>query len=357
MFRSLSIAINNDPSSGSAGGGIHFSEILALELEKRGHRIHRRLVDGLDLILIASFRWGSTYATFTVDEVEDYRLRQPNTVCVLRVNDSDEARLTRQIDIAGAARHAQRLCDHTVFISTYLQELYLGTHFAPDSPSCVIRNVADASLYNAGGCAVWPGHGPMKLVTHHFSPAFTKGFDFYERLDLLLDRQVWQERFDFTVIGALPYGFKLRNARHVPMLVQSEIPTALKQHHAYVTGARGEAAGMHAIEAIQCGLPIVYLRSGAVPEYCQGYGISFDAADFEECLLSLLENYPSLKRGWKPPSFGSEEMAEAYENLFCRLVAARQANPINPPSVGERLHYSLRRRFRRLYRVWHCLKA
>ena len=38
---------------------------------------------------------------------------------------------------------------------------------------------------------------------------------------------------------------------------------------------------MHHIEAVLSGLPVIYKNSGALPEYCKNFGVSFDFLEFE----------------------------------------------------------------------------
>lgn len=356
MSKSYSIAINVDTPSGAAGGGIQFAEALVRGLTGRGHRIYRQLVPDLDAIFIVSFRRGSASATFTPDQAAEYKFRYPNTVCLLRVNDSDEARFGVHLAIGPAARHAQAIADHTVFVSNYLRDLYIGRHFDASCPHSIIRNAADPNLFNPEGRNQHQPGEPLRLVTHHWSPAYTKGFDIYERVDLMLGQPAWRGKIDFTVIGALPYGFRLRHARHVPMLFGPEIPAALKQQHAYLTGARGEAAPMHAIEAMQCGLPIFYIDSGALPEYCQGFGLSFDAGNLEQRLTEFLDCHDALWKAWQPLAYGLDDMVDAYERLIGGLVAARREAPLPKPSplslIGRGLRHKLGR-IRRLRSLIH----
>ena len=65
----------------------------------------------------------------------------------------------------------------------------------------------------------------------------------------------------------------------------------LKKHHVYLTASLNEPSGNHHIEAAQCGLPILYINSGGIPEYCSGYGVEFNEDNFQEKLYVLSENY------------------------------------------------------------------
>lgn len=332
----LTIAINIKMVQGAAGGGFQFADALSAGLAARGHRVVRGLEPGVDVILMVSFRHNSSSAAFTPDQAADYLYEHPRVAAVLRVNDSDEARFSAHLGIAKAVQRAQAACDHTVFVSNYLRDLFLERYLDPSIPQSVIRNAADPNLFCKDGFAPRPPSERLKLVTHHWSPAYTKGFDVYERVDRLLDEPEWRACLELSVVGALPLGVTLPNCRHVPMLSGQEIALELKRHHAYVTGARGEAAPMHAIEAIQCGLPILYLEAGSLPEYCAGHGIGFNLGNFESRLRKMAYDYDAILACISEPAFSLSRMVDDYESLFLRLVASKAANPLPGPSWRAR---------------------
>ena len=48
-----------------------------------------------------------------------------------------------------------------------------------------------------------------------------------------------------------------------------ELANELRKHDIYITGSKNEPSGNHHMEGALCGLPILYVNSGALPEYCQ----------------------------------------------------------------------------------------
>ena len=58
-----------------------------------------------------------------------------------------------------------------------------------------------------------------------------------------------------------------------------------------MTGSLNEPSGNHHIEAAQCGLPLLYINSGGIPEYCEGYGVSFEEHNFVEKLGEIITEY------------------------------------------------------------------
>ena len=73
-----------------------------------------------------------------------------------------------------------------------------------------------------------------------------------------------------------------------PPVAGRELASELRDADLYVTGAVNESAGMHHIEAALCGLPILYVDSGATPEYCNGFGMIVDQNSIEAVLWDCL---------------------------------------------------------------------
>ena len=143
-----------------------------------------------------------------------------------------------------------------------------------------------------------------------------KGFDIYERIGQLLSIKPYRDLFQFTYVGNLPLGIYLPNTKIIPNITGFELGDILRQHHIYVTAARNEAAGMHHVEGMRCGLPVLFLNSGALPEYCGPYGIEFNLADFDQKLIEISERYPELQSKVRNCPYTSDWMAEKYENIF-----------------------------------------
>ena len=115
-----------------------------------------------------------------------------------------------------------------------------------------------------------------------------KGFDIYQRLDEMLVQKKWKNKIKFSFIGRTPLGYDLKIQKFSNHLGITLYLVNLKKHHLYLTASRYEAAGNHYIEAIQCGLPVLHLNHGSLPEYCSKFGITFDLHDFEIKLEEII---------------------------------------------------------------------
>ncbi len=348
---SLKLSFNANRIEGPYGGGNQALAALEKHLVSRGHRVYRGLVPDLDLILIASAQWNRVTTAYSVREAARYAAAYPQVCLVQRLNTADEPR-GADLGINRALLEASTVCDHLVFVSQYMRELFLAAGLDPTKPGEVILNGSDEAVFHPAGLPEWRGDEPLRLVTHHWSSNFMKGFDVYERLDQLFDAEPWRGRFSLTCIGHVPLGIKFRNVRLEAPLAGAELATRLRAHHAYLTAARNEPAGNHYIEAVNCGLPVLYLQSGSLPEYCAPYGLEFTLANFESKLEELRARYAELKPKLSAPPYPAARMAEGYERLFLRLVAERRAAPRPEAPWTRRLAWGWRQQWHRFCRWW-----
>lgn len=175
----------------------------------------------------------------------------------------------------------------------------------------------------------------MRIVTHHWSANYLKGFDVYERLDLLLGTEPYCSLFEFCFIGNLPLGLELHHTRVIPPTWGKDLGDLLRQQHIYVTAARLEASGQHHVEGMRCGLPVLYLNSGALPEYCRPYGVEFSLINFEEKLLEIGSKYQELYPAVQQCPYSGESMSRKYEEVFLETVAKKKALGNKKPGLMQ----------------------
>lgn len=284
----VKIALGHKIQHGPWGGGNRFASALAKALKDQGFDVVHSLTDpDISLILMVDPRARNPSVAFTPGEIFRYLVRHPETLVLHRINECDERKGTRGMNFR--LKLANYVADHTVFIGSWLVDLDLWRR---ESDFSVVLNGADGTIFHSRAYRPWNRNEPFALVTHHWGAHAFKGFDVYRHLDDLLERSDWQGRLSFTYIGNLPEGISLRHVRHVPPLDGKALVDELGRHHVYVTASINEPAGMHHIEGALCGLPLLYRDSGALPEYCQGFGEKFTGPDdVEDALACMVRNY------------------------------------------------------------------
>ena len=320
---------------GPWGGGNQFARNLIEYLRERGETVLFDLARGdIELLLLLEPRGHLPSSAFSDVDVLRYLLfKNSAAVVVHRVNECDERKHTLHMN--RLLQQANRCADYTVFVSNWLRELHQNHGFVPKR-AAVILNGSDGSIFNPQGFAPW-NSGPLKIVTHHWSGNMLKGFDIYKRLDDLLGSQSFRERYSFTFIGNLPHGFEFKNSTHISPLFDQELAAKLKQHHLYLTASRNEPGSNHQNEAALCGLALLFIDSGSLPEYCGGYGISFDENTFEEKLEEVRENYALYASRMQSYPHTSQRTNAEYYNLFKSALSTR-----DEVIAGRRLHHEPR---------------
>lgn len=316
----VSLGINLRP--GPWGGGNQFGHVLTEYLRTRGVEVafNLRTVD-LDIILLFDPRPQSLSASFDHIDIVNYLQRKNwRTIVVHRVNECDERKGTTGVN--QRLRRGNLCADHTVFVSTWLKDLHFnqGMH---DRYYTVILNGSDTTIFQAEGYRRWNRKGPLKLVTHHWGGHWMKGFDIYERVDQLLARDHYRRKLFFTYIGNIPQGFRFQNATYAKPKHGHALASTIREHHVYLTASRNEPGSNHQNEGANCGLPLLYRESGCMPEYCEGFGVSFREENLEQKLEEMIETYDHWADRMKDYPHTAEHTCQEYYNLFEELLGRR----------------------------------
>ncbi len=316
----MKVALSQRPQDGAWGGGNNFVLSLLEGLHLRGHEIVFSLEDpDIDVIVMTDPRARNPLVMFTPGQILRYLHTNSQALVVHRINECDERKRTKSMN--RRLRLANYAADHTVFIASWLKGLNLWAH---ESGHSVVLNGADTEIFDSDGNLPWDGHGPLRLVTHHWGANRMKGFDVYENIDSMLDDPKWRDRLSFTYVGNLPQGAKFQNIRHLEPLSGAPLASELRRHHAYFTASINEPAGMHHIEGALCGLPLIYRMSGGLPEYCEGFGEPFTGPeDFDIAIERMMTHYDQWRSSIIHYPHKAERMVAGYIDLFENILARR----------------------------------
>lgn len=320
----MKISIGTNIMGSSWGGGNKFALSLFDYLKNRGWEVITDLKDkGIDIILMTEPRKNSQTCSYNQVQISRYLIRKPDTVVIHRINECDERKKTKYMN--EYLVRANKVADHTIFISNFLEDLFMSKGFFHNENHSVIRNGADNKVFNKRGKKKWNGKSPIKVVTHHWSTNYNKGFDIYRKLDSI--KNINGKKVEFCYIGRLPDNIKFKNCKVIAPLDGKELARELKSNHIYITGSINEPAGMHHIEGAMCGLPLLFRNSGALPEYCKDFGVMFDGPeDLRNKFAELLENYEYYFDRIGNYPYDASLMCEKYEKIFLELLKKRKFN-------------------------------
>lgn len=323
------VAMNLRPVYSSWGGGNQWLTQTARYLRGSGYSVRFDLKEEVDCILITHF--GLTGRTsFSLEELREYVRAHPKVRVIHRVNDNDVRKQTGEMD----RRLAQydELAHHTVFISAWLRDYHAERWFDIHRPNSVIINGAEAGVFHPIGSAQWKTGEPFRLVTHHWSDNWLKGFKVYAEVDRLIAEKELRD-VELWVVGRWPKEIQWRAARTFEPLNGAPLAKLLRQCHAYLTGSLWEPGGMHFIEGAQCGLPVAYHEDGGgIVEVASRFGIGF-RDDPGAAIRTLRDQYAHLRTAVlaDPPS--GDAMGLSYRSLIQQVLAG--AVPC-PASASEK---------------------
>lgn len=312
-----SVAINMMPIRSSWGGGNQWALQLIRFLASHDFRVSFDLNSAVDLIILVDPRLGGL-VKFGPEEIKTYKEVYPRTLCLHRINECDKRKNTREMDTL--LQEANQVADFTVFISEWLLKYHAERWFDKKKPHCVIYNGADPAIFHPMRSDVYSSDKPLRLVTHHWSDNWNKGFEVYQELDrLIADGEL--AHTEFWVIGRWPKEIHWKKAKKFGPTRGKSLANLLRQCHLYVTASLWEPGGMHHIEGAQCGLPVIYHEDGGgIVEGASRYGIAF-RQDVKQAVLDAREHYADLRMKVLQYSPSGTKMCLDYLRIIQKLIA------------------------------------
>ena len=317
----MKISIGTKIKNSAWGGGNNFAKNLANYLVKNGVEVYFDLNEkNLDVIILTDPRRNSISSNFDDLDIIKYQQDNNKTLVIHRINECDERKNTNYVN--KQLLSANKVSDHTVFISSWLKKLLTSYGF-DGSTSSVILNGADNKIFSYSENA-WSG-GKIKIVTHHWSNHPNKGEKTYKMMDDLINKPEWKNKVDFYYVGNLSKSVKFNNAKVIKPLSGKDLSNFLGSCHIYLTGSINEPGGNHQNEGANVGLPILYLNSGCMDEYCNSYGIAFEYNNFEEKLRKIIEDYQVIRKNLINYPYNSENTCKKYYDLILDIHKNRNS--------------------------------
>jgi glycosyltransferase involved in cell wall biosynthesis len=315
----MKISFGTEIITGPWGGGNLFLINLKKYLTSKRHQVVFGLDDkDIDIILFTDPRTGKgSTSLISSKDIKNYKRHiNKNVKVVQRINECDERKNTKKIN--KLYLKSSEVADHVVFVSEWLRKIYLNLGIEKEKTS-VIMSGSDKLVFNPYGTTKKPVNRKFKILTHHWSSNWMKGFELYLELDKKLSEPTLKNKIEFTYLGNVDKKYKFSNTKVLQPLSGLELAEEIKDHDIYITGSLNEPSGNHHIEAALCGLPVLYFNSGGIPEYCKGYGLEITMENFEEKILYMIDYFDSFKNKMKKYPYESEKMSANYLKLFNNL--------------------------------------
>ena len=267
------------PVKGPWGGGNKTLSALVERLTQMGHLVTCVPRNDIDVVFCVDPRASQDGVTY-----EDLRryTRSRGIPLIQRVGDVGTH---GKPDLTELVAWTAQLSDRVIFTSEWARE-----HVKYAGKYSVIPNGAVPDFYATRGRARRQHADIPKIVTHHWSNNPLKGIDTYERLARLI--QQGELNFEFTYIGRSSSDLSFCT---VSPLAGQDLAEEVSKGDIYLSASLWEAGANHIVEAMACGLPVVYsTQGGSIPEYCGGRGLAF--AEFDQMILALQDVASDLNK-------------------------------------------------------------
>jgi glycosyltransferase involved in cell wall biosynthesis len=256
------------------GGGNQFLQALWGECDRRGFRLENNVISpSTRACLCNAFN-------FDIDRLR----RFARTGCRIVHRVDGPVSVYRGAD-DGTDRHIwsvnRELADATVFQSRYSLERHEALGLVFKDPR-VIHNAADPAIFHAEGRRPFARRRKIRLISTSWSDNPNKGAAVYRWLE---DRLDW-DRYEYTFVGRTPVAFN--RIRLIPPQPSRELASLLRDHDIFITASLHESCSNAIVEALSCGLPVVYAASGGSPELVRDGGVGFGDREEIPVLLDRL---------------------------------------------------------------------
>ena len=292
----VKIAINRAPIPGPYGGGNNFVKAVYSSVPG-GVELTDKLTDDTDLIFLVDPRRDKS---FDINDAAKFISRKKIPV-VQRINECDARKNTEHMD--QLLLQCSTINTKTIFVSNWMKNYFNNKGWTCKNQS-VLYNGVDEDFFSTNYQE--KNDDVLKIVTHHWSNNYLKGFDVYEFLDYLSTKN---NKISFTYIGRDRGTFS--NSKTIPPLYGKALADELCKYDVYVSASRHDPGPNHVLESIAVGLPTyVHADGGGAVEFVDKQHVYKNFFEIEQILLK--RNF--LKNSKTPPKW--KESMESFWKII-----------------------------------------
>jgi glycosyltransferase involved in cell wall biosynthesis len=291
------VAIFHEYAPPPSGGGNQFVHALAGELSRRGLVVERNRISAETRCCL--------FNSFNFDLRRLERFARNDVRMVHRVD--GPIGVYRGFDDGTDERIASmnaRLAQATVLQSRFSLDAHrrLGVELVDP---VVITNAPDPAVFNAPASREPLAGRPVRVVASSWSDNPRKGGDVLRALGASVD----PDHVTLTFVGRPPAG--LVGWRLRPPLPSNELAELLRGQDCYVAASLDDPCSNALLEALACGLPALFRRSGGHPELVGEAGVGFEGPeDAGAALVRLVDELEERRAAIAVPSLA--DVADRY---------------------------------------------
>jgi len=259
------------------GGGNQFLSALRLEFESRGLRVENNKISKTTKLCIIN--------SYNFDFYRLKRFSKSNCFIVHRVDGPLSVYRNTGIENDAYINSINRkYANVTAFQSSYSMEKHRELGMSFNNPQ-IINNAVDPSVFNMDNKSSF-NKEKIRIISTSWSDNMNKGFDIYK----WVGENINWKKYEYTFIGRTP--IDLGQIIVKPPTSSNLVAQQLKLNDIYIMASKYESCPNSVIEALACGLPVVYLDSGATAEIVKNGGVGFrKKEEIIDTINLVVDNY------------------------------------------------------------------
>lgn len=300
-YKKYKIFVNFKPNENIAYGGGNISVYYISQFLSSNYsdfNVIYELEPDINIYLIIDPFKDNNFKKYSIDDVVAHRNNlNKNGKIIIRINDCDKTRVVVNNNYSREHKIITNVnnIDYFIFNSNFIKSYYFNKFNEKNisvNDYSVITNGCDENIFR-NEQKIFDINKKIKIVTHHWSNNINKGYETYYKLwKYSMDNK--NKNIEFVFIGKnVPDMFK-----EVPIcgpLVGNELVTELNKCDIYITDSRFDSCPNHVLEALSCGIPILYSNyEGGAKELCEmsEYKVGEIFNDFNELIekIDIIKN-------------------------------------------------------------------
>ncbi len=264
------------------GGANQFLLALSKKISEKGWTVHKSLTTKTQKILFNSF---------LIDFDKMNKIKKNTKFLINRIDGPTVLVRSKDKEIDDNIFKLNRdKANVSVFQSEWSLFESLKMGYKPVNP-ILITNAVNAHIFNNNNRISFNNNRKIKIISSCWSPNPMKGEVIYKWLDENLD---W-EKYEYTFVGRVTKD--LKNINIIEPVASEELSELLKKHDVFITASKNDPCSNALLEALACGLPVIYKINGGHPELVAYGGLGFDdKKEIPRLLNMIMDNYQTFQK-------------------------------------------------------------
>ena len=214
---------------------------------------------------------------------------------------------------------ASNLADHIIFQSKHCLDSFRLFEYNKNNYS-IINNGVDQTIFNSHEKELWNKKDKLKIFSASWSTNPNKGFSTIAAFSE-------NEQVESHFVGNWPDKIDKKNVICYPPMEQKELASHYKKCDVFLHAAKNDPCPNTVLEALSCGLPVIYHNSGGTVEIARDYGVPLPKLINNETIQATIEkikqNYDVLVKRIADDrrKISIDCVAEKYIEVFSKVLS------------------------------------